>query len=161
VQVVFGDSTSGVQSACGWFARVGYNLTYYIVPYSTACPDSLSALSTTLEDFWVPMSSTRTPSPEPPAPSNSPLPGKTVVAISVAAIGGVVLLALVGGVLFYVRWRRRQAPKADALANTGRRSFVPAAGDSEAGSNKVEQDSQRLLMLSSINSTSAPSSEFL
>jgi hypothetical protein len=111
--VKFGDGYSGqgVTAACGWFVRVGNNLTFNMVPESTVCPDTVVSLSaTTLVNFWV--NSTVSPSDPvpgaPPSEKNSTQAALSTGAVVAIVLGAVVIVAgaVIAAVVF---WRVRSA----------------------------------------------------
>jgi hypothetical protein len=107
MQVMFGDGYSGnnFPSACGWFARVGFNLTFYIPPYATVCPDTLAVPHAfTLVNYWDSNTTTASISPEPSA-HKPPLSRDEMLAIILSAAAVTVMLAV--GVAVYAIWRCR------------------------------------------------------
>lgn len=87
IQVVFGDQHTGEATACGWWARVGYNLTYLVHWDKTMeCPTTLynDSSRAVLPDYFAPPteSSTQTLTPttslsSTQVPSSSQAPSQT------------------------------------------------------------------------------------
>ena len=101
-QVVFGDPYTGNQTACGWWARVGNNLSYLVHwDQSMVCPPSMAADPSmhVLENYWP----NTPPTPQPPNPSSFNFAGLSgsaavgvLVVIIIASIAVVVASAYFG-----------------------------------------------------------------
>jgi hypothetical protein len=116
-QIIFGDGYTGESTVCGWWARIGQNLSYLVNWESVnSCPDSLAGRPfLTLPNYWntsaaPAASATATPSPLPPPVSpasaarfhigalGSPASIVVVVAIFVAALVAVAGAAYLIGI---------------------------------------------------------------
>ena len=98
-QITFGDYFTQERTACGWWARVGNNLTFstgFGYFPSSPCPTSLVNNSITFEDYWMSSPPTSTPQPQPSVRSFLGLHGvEEIIVIVTICVFSLTVFALI------------------------------------------------------------------
>jgi hypothetical protein len=152
-QVIFGDGYDSVPTTCGWFARIGPNLTFHLWLSSSGmhCGDTLTYPSTTLPNYWAPHSNATVPSAS-PSPSGTP-PGPRLPqagGLSVGAIAGISVSAVVAAAALvalvlsvYVKQRARSSVQSKPPGGEEAGAMLPPLSAQFAASlNAVNDDPQ-------------------